>query len=91
MNWFTGLTSSTAAQYTDAKTAVELGAPAMKLTLVVEGSKGSETVQKIIRWMQHRRSGGDRCRARKLSALIRTAVQAPPGFDRYDSQPRPPG
>ena len=26
---------------------------AMKLTLVVEGSKGSETVQKIIRWMQH--------------------------------------
>jgi hypothetical protein len=42
------------AQYTDAKTAVELGAPAMKLTLVVEGSKGSETVQKIIRWMQHR-------------------------------------
>jgi hypothetical protein len=43
------------AQYSDAKTAVELGAPAMKLTLVVEGSKGSETVQKIIRWMQHRR------------------------------------
>jgi hypothetical protein len=43
------------AQYPDAKTAVELGAPAMKLTLVVEGSKGSETVQKIIRWMQHRR------------------------------------
>ena len=42
------------AQYPDAKTAVELGAPAMKLTLVVEGSKGSETVQKIIRWMQHR-------------------------------------
>ncbi len=42
------------AQYSDAKTAVELGAPAMKLTLVVEGSKGSETVQKIIRWMRHR-------------------------------------
>jgi hypothetical protein len=40
------------AQYTDAKTAVELGAPAMKLTLVIEGSKGSDIVQKIIRWMQ---------------------------------------
>ncbi|HXJ42240.1 MAG TPA: hypothetical protein VNH18_23375 [Bryobacteraceae bacterium] len=40
------------AQYADAKTAVELGAPAMKLTLVIEGSKGSETVQRIIRLMQ---------------------------------------
>ena len=42
------------AQYPDAKTAVELGAPAMKLTLVIEGSKGSELVQKVIGWMQHR-------------------------------------
>ena len=42
------------AQYPDAKTAVELGAPAMKLTLVIEGSKGSEMVQKMIRWMRHR-------------------------------------
>lgn len=42
------------AQYPDAKTAVELGAPAMKLTLVIEGSKGSDMVQKIIRWMRHR-------------------------------------
>ncbi|MSV27421.1 MAG: phosphoesterase [Bryobacterales bacterium] len=41
------------AQYADAKTAVELGAPAMKLTLVIEGSKGSDTVLKIIRWMRH--------------------------------------
>ncbi len=40
------------AQYRDAKSAVELGAPAMKLTLVIEGVKGSELVQKIIRWMQ---------------------------------------
>jgi hypothetical protein len=40
------------AQYTDAKTAVELGAPAMKITLVIEGSKGSGVVQKIIHWMQ---------------------------------------
>jgi len=28
------------AQYPDAKTAVELGAPAMQLTLVIEGAKG---------------------------------------------------
>jgi hypothetical protein len=42
------------AQYPDAKTAVELGAPAMKLTLVIEGSKGSDMVQKIIRWMRRR-------------------------------------
>jgi len=40
------------AQYPDPKTAVELGAPAMKLTLVIEGSKGSDTVQRIIRYMQ---------------------------------------
>ncbi|MBZ5592072.1 MAG: phosphoesterase [Acidobacteriia bacterium] len=42
------------AQYADAKAAVEMAAPAMKLTLVIEGSKGSEMVQKIILWMQHR-------------------------------------
>ncbi len=41
------------AMYTDAKTAVELGAAAMKLTLVIEGSKGSGMVQKIIGYMQH--------------------------------------
>ena len=41
------------AQYTDAKSAVELGAPAMKLTLVIEGVKGSGMVQEIIRWMRH--------------------------------------
>lgn len=40
------------AQYQDARTAVELGAPAMKLTMVIEGSKGSGIVQKIIRWMR---------------------------------------
>src|SRR5690348_9670490 len=39
------------AQYPDAKTAVELGAPAMKLTLVIEGAKGSGIVQRVIRWM----------------------------------------
>ncbi len=42
------------AQYPDAKTAVELGAPAMKLTLVIEAAKGSDIVQKTIRWMQSR-------------------------------------
>jgi len=42
------------AQYPDARTAVELGAPAMKLTLVIEAAKGSGIVQRIIRWMQHR-------------------------------------
>ena len=41
------------AQYADAKSAVELGSPAMKLTLVIEGVKGSEMVQEIIRWMRH--------------------------------------
>jgi hypothetical protein len=40
------------AQYPDARTAVEVGAPAMKLTLVIEAAKGSDIVQKIIGWMQ---------------------------------------
>jgi hypothetical protein len=43
------------AQYPDARTAVELGAPAMKLTLVIEAAKGSDIVQKVIRWMQCRK------------------------------------
>jgi hypothetical protein len=42
------------AQYPDARTAVELGAPAMKLTLVIEAAKGSDIVHKIIGWMQER-------------------------------------
>src|SRR3954471_3358145 len=40
------------AQYTNALEAVEMREPAMRLTLVIEGSKGSETVQKIIRMMR---------------------------------------
>jgi hypothetical protein len=40
------------AQYANAKEAVELREPAMRLTLVIEGSKGSGTVQKIIRMMR---------------------------------------
>jgi len=42
------------AQYPDAQAAVELGAPAMKLTLVIEAAKGSDIVQRVIGWMQHR-------------------------------------
>jgi hypothetical protein len=42
------------AQYPDARTAVELGAPAMKLTLVIEAAQGSEVVQNAIRSMQRR-------------------------------------
>jgi len=43
------------AQYKSAQEAVALAAPAMQLTLVIEGSDGSETVQKIIRKMRHQR------------------------------------
>jgi hypothetical protein len=42
------------AQYPDARTAVELGAPAMKLTLVIEAAKGSDIIHRIIGWMQRR-------------------------------------
>jgi len=40
------------ALYDSARSAVELREPAMQLTLVIEGSKGSEMVQQIIRWMR---------------------------------------
>jgi hypothetical protein len=43
------------AQYKSADEAVALGAAAMKLTLVIESSKGSDTVQKIIGYMRHMR------------------------------------
>ena len=42
------------AQYPDARTAVEMGEPAMKLTLVIEAAKESDIVRKIIGWMQFR-------------------------------------
>ena len=45
------------AQYNNANEAVELGAPAMKLTLIIEGVDGSEMVQKIIRWMREKKLG----------------------------------
>ncbi|MDX2267050.1 MAG: phosphoesterase [Bryobacter sp.] len=41
------------AKYEDAKEAVEYGSAATKLVLVIEASKGSDTVQRIIRDMQH--------------------------------------
>ncbi len=40
------------ALYDSAEAAVEMNAPAMKLTLVIEGSHGPELVRKIIRLMQ---------------------------------------
>ncbi|MBV9304046.1 MAG: phosphoesterase [Acidobacteriaceae bacterium] len=42
------------ALFESAQAAVEMNAPAMKLTLVIEGSKGSKLVEKIIRDMQRR-------------------------------------
>jgi hypothetical protein len=45
------------AQYASAQEAVELREPAMRLTLVIEGSHGSETVQNIIRKMRHEKLG----------------------------------
>ena len=41
------------AQYPDARTAVELGAPAMKLTLVIEAA-GGDVSRKMIGWMPRR-------------------------------------
>jgi hypothetical protein len=43
------------AQYASAEEAVNLGEPAMRLTLVIESAKGSEIVQKIIRMMRDRK------------------------------------
>ena len=42
------------ALYKDAQEAVDLGTPATQLTLTIEGSQGSETVQTIICMMRHR-------------------------------------
>jgi hypothetical protein len=41
------------ARYASAQAAVEMHAPAMQLTLVIESAKGSEIIHKIIRWMRH--------------------------------------
>jgi hypothetical protein len=45
------------ARYANAQEAVELKAPAMQLTLVIEGAKGSEIIHKIIRWMRRCKLG----------------------------------
>jgi hypothetical protein len=45
------------AQYKNSEEAVGLAEPAMQLTLVIEGSDGSDTVQKIIRKMRSERLG----------------------------------
>jgi hypothetical protein len=42
------------ARYANAQEAVELRAPAMQLTLVIENAPGSEIIHKIIRWMRSR-------------------------------------
>ncbi len=41
------------ALYESAKSAVEMQAPAMKLTLVIEGSSGPKLVRQVIQFMQH--------------------------------------
>lgn len=41
------------ALYKNAEEAVEMEAPAMKLTLVIEGSKGPDMVRRVIQMMQH--------------------------------------
>ncbi|MGA2183477.1 MAG: phosphoesterase [Bryobacteraceae bacterium] len=43
------------AQYTNAEEAVELRSAAAKLTLAIEGSKGSDFVQRVIRLMRERK------------------------------------
>ncbi len=43
------------AKYASAEEAVNLGAPATRLTLVIEGTEGSDVVQKIIRMMREKK------------------------------------
>ena len=65
------------AQYESAASAVALGAPAMQLTLVIEGCKGSETVHKIIRKMRHETLAEIIDKIAELEAAP-TAATAPP-------------
>ena len=64
------------AQYPDARSAVELGEPAMKLTLVIEGVKGSEKVQEIIRRMRH-------CPLEKIIGLPEVQREYTPLYERH--------
>ena len=74
------------AQYPDAKTAVELGAPAMKLTLVIEGAKAPRSSRRssagcsIASWRTSPRAGDP--------GAVRTLVQTAPGFDGHDWRAR---
>ena len=71
------------AQYASAQEAVELREPAMRLTLVIEGSKGSETVQKIIRMMRHEPLAAHRRRSRHpggLPAALRAPLAVPGNY-----------
>src|SRR5260370_17986058 len=45
------------ARYTNAQEAVELRAPPMQLTLVIESAKGSSIIHNTLRWMRHRPLG----------------------------------
>ncbi|MBX9603314.1 MAG: phosphoesterase [Bryobacteraceae bacterium] len=64
------------AQYRDAKEAVDLRAPATQLTLVIEGAKGSGTVQNIIRRMRT-------ARLEEIIADPEIQEQYMPLFDRH--------
>ena len=55
-NWFAGPTSSTGRNMPPPKKPSNYAQPAMQLTLVIEGSKGSEIIHQIIRWMRHESS-----------------------------------
>ncbi len=59
------------ALYENAEAAVEMNAPAMKLTLVIEGSKGPKMVQKILRLMQQERLQGIICEPEILAEYSR--------------------
>ena len=78
------------AQYPDARTAVELGAPAMKLTLVIEAAKGSDIVQKIIGWMQQRQLA-EIIAEPEIQALYEPLYQRHLENQRDHQEPRPPG
>ena len=76
------------AQYADAKTAVELGAPAMKLTLVIEGVKGSGMRGEGDPLDAAIEAGRDHGAAGNPGAL-RAALRAPPRSPSTSSGPRP--
>ena len=70
------------AQYASAEEAVNLTAPAMRLTLVIEGAKGSEIVQTIIRMMRQPQAGRHRGGSGDPGGLP-AAVRAPSALHRH--------